>query len=577
MSRGPLLPVRSTSIATPPRDALSTANANIAAYLSRTAARSPDRIATLEPVGGRLGRRRWERTTYRELDARCSAIAGGLAAAGLTRGDRVAVFVRPGRDLVAITFALMRIGALPVLLDPGMGHNALIGSLAKLAPRGFIGVPLAHVVRRLHAARLASIEVDVCIGRPGLPGTVALSELVRRSGVVVEPVALESQDEAAILFTSGSTGPPKGVVYTHGNFQAQIDLVKRLYAIEPGEVDLACFPLFALFNVALDTTSVFPPLDPSRPARCDPEEIAGAIQQHGATYSFGSPAIWRRVAPWCGERGIRFDTLQRVLIAGAPVSPALIEAMRALLPSTGDVHTPYGATECLPVSSISGREVEGRVRMLSESGAGTCVGRPAPGIEVALIRIGDAPVASWSDDLVVPTGELGEICVKGPVVTREYAGESALTAAAKIAAGGALWHRMGDVGYVDGDGRLWFCGRKAHRLETAGGVVLPVPTENVYNLHPRVARSALVGAGARGAERAVLVVEPFAGAMPRTRAARLRFVDELEAVWRARSKVCGPELAPASEVHFRRALPVDVRHNAKIERGELRRWVGERS
>jgi acyl-coenzyme A synthetase/AMP-(fatty) acid ligase len=271
---------------------------------------------------------------------------------------------------------------------------------------------------------------------------------------------------------------------------------------------------------------------------------------------------------------VRLESLRRVLIAGAPVSPALISDLRGVLAPQADVHTPYGATECLPVSSVRGSEIEGDVRARSESGFGNCIGRPAPRIDVAIVPISDAPIASWSDDLRLAPNQLGEICVKGPVVTREYANERELTLAAKSESRDGLWHLMGDVGYFDDLGRVWFCGRKAHRLETEDGVVTPVPTENIYNVHPRVARTALVGAGARGKERAVLVVEPSAGEMPRTDGARKRFREELDDLWsRARATDCIPKVAHASVVHFRRELPVDVRHNAKIERGALKRWV----
>ncbi len=538
---------------------------NIGAHLPRTAARSPRRTAIVEPDG--------RRTSYAELDQRAGEIAAGLCEAGLAAGDRVAVFVRPGRDLVAIAFALFRIGASPVLLDPGMGREAVVAALAKVAPRGFVGVPLAQLLRRLYASRLPSIEISIATRRAPFSGGIALAELVRSAKHSIEPLEREPDDEAAILFTSGSTGPAKGVVYTHANFAAQIELLKRIYSIEAGEVDLACFPLFALFDAALDTTTVFAPLDASHPGRCDPAAIARAAETNGATYSFGSPAIWTRVAPWCRANGVRLESMRRVLIAGAPVSPSLISDMRGVLSAGADVHTPYGATECLPVSSIRGAEIEGDVRARSESGSGNCIGRAAPGIEVALLPITDAPIAIWSEDLRLAPGELGEICVRGPIVTREYANEPELTRAAKISSGKGPWHRMGDVGYFDDEGRLWFCGRKSHRLETASGIVPPVPTENVYNAHPRVARTALVGSGARGQERAVLVVEPSAGAMPRTDAERARFGGELDEIWRTRSRPGVPPLVPASEVRFRRELPVDVRHNAKIERGALKRWV----
>jgi acyl-CoA synthetase (AMP-forming)/AMP-acid ligase II len=542
---------------------------NVASLLERSAERAPERAAVIVP-GSRSGRRSF---SFAELEHTSGRIAHGLHERGLAPGDRVALFVRPGFDLVAVTFALFKLGAVPVILDPGMGVSALVACLARVKPRAFIGVPAAHLVRMLHARELRGIEIRVIAGPSWLAGATTLADL-RRSRGELAAREVRPGDDAAVLFTSGSTGPPKGVVYSHANFAAQVVALRELYGLAPGEIDLACFPLFALFSAALEMTAVFPRVDASRPGKCDPEQVVGALLEHGATTTFGSPAIWRRVVPWCVERGIHLPTLRRALVAGASVPVDLVEGFHRVLPGYADVHTPYGATECLPVSSISGRDLVGGLRARSESGAGTCVGRAAPGIEIALIAISDDAIPAWRDDVRVRG--LGEICVRGSVVTRAYERDERATTLAKIQDGDSIWHRTGDIGYFDEHGLLWFCGRKSHRIETDRGLVMPVPAENVLNLHPRVEHTALVGVGPRGRERAALVVAPRA--MPRGRAARAAFTSELDALLRERGRWTRELAEPRIEtVLYRRALPTDVRHNAKIQREKLKVWAEERA
>ena len=321
---------------------------------------------------------------------------------------------------------------------------------------------------------------------------------------------------------------------------------------------------------------VFPLMDPSRPGRCDPARIAEALETFECSNTFGSPAIWRRVAPWCRAQGRWFPALKRVLVAGAPVSPELVEAIHGMLDGRGEVYTPYGATESLPVCSITGREILA-VREKSEHGFGTCVGKPAPGIELAVIPVRDEPIERWDDALRCGPFQLGEVCVKGAVVTHLYASESEATRAAKIAGDEGFWHRMGDLGWIDDEGRLWFCGRKAHRLETERGTLAPVPTENIVQRHPRVRRAALVGVGPRGAQRAVLVVEPRKGELPRSKSARAALADELRA-FLAAEREAAPLHAPEAIDHvlFHPAFPVDVRHNAKVKNERLQQWAEKR-
>ena len=544
------------------------ASPNVAATLAERARRSPAAPAVLAPRRGE-----WGTTSFAELDGRADAIAHGLAELGLAPGDRAALLLPPGPDLVATVFALFRLGAVPVVADPGRGAAELARSLGRVRPRGFLGTSAAHLFRKMHERELGSVEIAVGTRRGWLPGVPKLDAIARPSRGRFEPVEPAPLAEAAILFTSGSTGPAKGVVYTHAHFLAQLDALRTLYGFAEGEIDLACFPLFALFAPALGMACAFPPIDPRRPGDCDPAAIVRAADATRATTTFGSPAIWRRVVPWAKERGVRLATVRRVLVAGAPVSPDLVEGLLAILPPGAQVHTPYGQTEALPLASISGAEILAR-RAEIEGGFGNCVGRAAPGIEIAIVRVDDGPIARGSDDLLLPANTVGEIAARGAVVTSVYADDAEASAAASIGSGSAAWRRTGDLGYQDDAGLLWFCGRKSHRLETERGLVAPVPVENVLNRHPRVARTALVGLGARGKEVPVVVVEPKAGEMPRSRSDRDRFAREvIERLASLRADAPPRSPGPIERVLFHRSFPVDARHNAKIRSEELRRWA----
>jgi acyl-CoA synthetase (AMP-forming)/AMP-acid ligase II len=388
------------------------------------------------------------------------------------------------------------------------------------------------------------------------------------------PIAETRPNEiAAILFTSGSTGVPKGVVYTHTIFTTQVDMLRDLYGIKPGEIDLCTFPLFALFGPVLGMTCVIPDMDATRPAHVDPRKIFAAIEDFGVTNLFGSPALLKRV----GESGWQNRTmpaLHRVVSAGAPVAAAVLETFATKLGPDARIYTPYGATEALPVCSIGSDEILRETRHCTDRGAGICIGRPVDGIALKIIRISDEPIANWSDDLLVPDGEIGEIAVQGTVVTREYYNRPASTALAKIIdpASGGFYHRMGDVGYRDGQGRIWFCGRKSHRVITPEGTLFTIPCEAVFNTHPGVSRTALVGVGALGSQQPVLCVErkpPSPGMRERIHIEAMR--RELLDLGAQHARTRG-----ITTILFHPSFPVDIRHNAKIFRERLAVWAARK-
>lgn len=543
----------------------------VADDLARMAREHGDLIALHLPKGkvAPTGESTHEAWTFAGLNARVDALAQGLTAAGVTPGMRVAVMVPPSIDFFALTFALLRMTAIPVLIDPGMGVKNLGRCLAEAEPTAFIGVPKAHFARRLFGWARSSVSITVNVGSRGRFFCHHSLEELRRRGEALGPFApppVQSSTPAAILFTSGSTGIAKGALYTHGIFAAQVQLLKATYGIVPGEVDLCTFPLFALFGPALGMSCVVPQMDFTRPATVDPRTIIAQVKQFRVTNLFGSPAVIRRLGDWAAAtQSGPLTSLKRVISAGAPASVPALERFARLLPPGVEIFTPYGATEALPVANIGSAEILGETRRQTEAGEGVCVGRPVPGIEVTVIPIRDDAIPTWDPSQVMPAGTIGEFVIRGPVVTKEYFRRPEATRLAKISdpATGAILHRMGDVGYLDASGRLWFCGRKSHRVETAGGPLYTDQVEPVLNQVPGVRRTALVGITRQGKAMPVICVE-LDGSRP-----------EREVIADLHRRMAEHPLTRriSQVLRYPRAFPVDVRHNSKIFREKLAIWA----
>jgi acyl-CoA synthetase (AMP-forming)/AMP-acid ligase II len=544
---------------------------NIAATLRETAWRFPSQPAIVCPGGrDRFGRAATAPITFAELDRESDSLAFGLSGLGVGKGRRIVLMVRPGVEFIALTFALFKVGAVVVLIDPGMGPRRVFRCLDEVEPDGFVAIPAVQALRILSFGRFPQARFNVTVGKRWFWAGATYESLMAepdQSGATLRLFHLaetKAADPAAVIFTSGSTGVAKGVVYEHGMFAAQVEALRDYYGVEPGGADLPGLPLFALFNSAMGVTTVVPPMDPTRPAQVDPEKIVAAIQEHRVTQGFGSPAIWNRVGRYCEARGISLPTLRRVFSAGAPVPVDVVSRMKGTLVAEGaEMHTPYGATEALPVSSITATEILTRTAEMTRQGSGTCVGRPFPTMRLKIIDIVEGPIGSLADVREVPAGEIGEIIVQGAVVTREYFRKPEATAAAKIPDGTGFWHRMGDVGYLDGAGALWFCGRKSHIVETGEGRMFTDCVEAIFNAHPRVARCALVGIGPRPRQTPVIVVELESGPAPEALTAELRDLAKTNVNTRQIERF----------LYYPGSLPVDVRHNTKINREQLAAWA----
>ena len=545
---------------------------NIAAHLPVMAAKQPSTTAVHFPYKrDRNNQPLYQSLTYAELDQLSNRIAAGLESIGIGRGVRTVLMVKPSLDFFALTFALFKVGAVPILIDPGMGIKNLKVCLQEAEPEAFIGITKAHIARLLFGWGQKTLKIILTVGSRLFWGGTTLTKMIQPipPDHPYETVNTRMDETAAILFTSGSTGVPKGAVYSHGNFIAQVEALRDIYKIEPGEIDLPTFPLFALFAPALGMTSVIPEMDFTRPGSVDPENIISAIKRFNVTTMFGSPALIHRVALYGEKHAVYLPTLKRAISAGAPVPAVVLERFVQMLETGVQVYTPYGATESLPVCSVGSEEILQETRFLTEQGRGVCVGYPVPSIQLEIITISDHEISLWQDDLKIPAGEIGEIVVKGPQVTRSYFNRSESTRLAKIpvADGNDFFHRMGDLGYRDELGRVWFCGRKAHRVVTPQETLFTIPCEAIFNTHSKVFRTALVGVGVNPGKKPVicLELEKDAGNVDQK-----QLVDELIHI--AKKHEITKNI---NQFLIHSAFPVDIRHNAKIFREKLAVWAEE--
>ena len=544
---------------------------NVANALNWQAERQPNAVAIHYPKSSAFRKDHYESVTYNELNALADCYARGLHEYGITPGTRTALMLTPGLDFFAMFFALFKAAAVPVLIDPGIGMKPLKECLAEASPKAFIGVTKAHFARKVLGWAKESCELLVTAGPTLGLGGINLKKLrdmgSNSTGEIDHQV--KPDDMAAILFTSGSTGVPKGVVYRHRHFNAQVEMLRNTFDIEPGEVSLPTFPPFALFDPALGMTTIVPEMDPTRPAEADPEKLVKAINRFKVTNIFGSPALLNTLSHYCIDRKIRLESVTRVISAGAAVPVGTIRRMQQSLYRDAEIHTPYGATECLPVSSVSASQIDDRMVDRIESGDGVFVGEPIEPNQVKVIKISDMAFNDLSETTEMPYGMPGEIIVTGPSCTDSYWERDNDTLMSKLTDEmGNTWHRMGDVGIMDGLGRLWYCGRVSQRIETGQETLFADQCEAIFNQHPDLVRSAVVGVGTKGRQTPVLCIE-VKGKLSSVDSERVHF--DLLQLAQAHGIT-----KSIRTVLFHPGFPVDIRHNSKIGREELAQWAAKK-
>ena len=495
------------------------------------------------------------RISWRDLAARTRAVAAGLVVAGLTPGDRVALLVPPSVDLTVALYAVWRAGGVIVVADQGLGLRGLARALRGAHVDYVIAAGpglMAAGPLRIPGARISTVELPAVASALLRVGRSMPELAVLGSGRELPPEP-GAEADAAVLFTSGATGPAKGVRYRHGRLRAQVDLIRTTYGITAVDRIVAAFAPFALYGPALGIASAVPETDVTRPGSLTAPALARAAAAIDATVVFASPAALRNVVATADDltQADRqaLGRIRLVMSAGAPVPAPLLQAVAALVPSAS-LHTPYGMTEALPLADIDLPGI-----LAAGAGDGVCVGRPLPGVSLGVAPLDGVNFSS-------EPGLTGEIWVSAPHLKDSY---DARWAVDRRSAAHPGWHRTGDVGFLDDQGRLWIQGRLVHVIRTAAGPVTPVGIE--LRAQAALVRAGLIDAGAGvaavgvgpvGAAQVVLVVAGRGPLLP-----ELAVTDAVRAA-------AGVQVAAVLRI---RALPVDLRHQSKIDRVAVAQWA----
>ncbi|MGI6523973.1 MAG: fatty acid CoA ligase family protein [Bdellovibrionota bacterium] len=511
---------------------------------------------------------KYAQVTYEALNNLVNQYQRGLAEAGLRCGDKVIMLVSPGIDFLALSYAVMGRGGIPIFLDPGMGLKKLLKCIEDAAPEGFIVSPKAHLLRLAKPGIFHKAKFYVTASE-WFPFAGLTTSFMKKYSAKPLP-EVTSSGTCLIAYTSGATGDPKGVIFTDSMIADQLRIFKDVFGFsaENGEKDLPLLPVFSLFTVALGVCSVFPPVNPAKPLELEPHKIVRLINDLQIAYSFGSPALWNKISEYCVRSSNRLPSLRKIFMAGAPVQRVTLERLKDLL-DDGEATTPYGATEALPVTLITMDQILNAQPCCATSGeCGVLVGKQIASMRVGVIASVAEAIPDISDVKWLPNYQIGEVVVSGANVSPEYFENPQATKLAKIKDGDTFWHRMGDMGYLDAEGNLYFCGRKAHVVSCKGRTYYSVPTEKVFNAHPKVARSALIPV--EGGQDVGIVVEPYPQYWQELPQIKERFLKELADLAGA-----NPITADIKKFFFYKSFPVDGRHNAKIFRDRLAELIAD--
>ena len=521
---------------------------NIANHIRELAGSCGERKAIIIRNGkDSQGKPTFASMTYGELDKRSDYLAWGLCAAGMRPGMKAVFIARPSLELYALYIAAMKLGAVPVLIPQGLGWSYILTCVMQCAPGAFIGTPGTFCMKIFFGRAFSTVDVNIMIGKFQLFGGLPSGKLKGKDEPypIYDFGALETE---ALLFTTGSTGAAKGAILTNEILEGQLGTMEELLPKQGDLPDLSFLVPHTLLGLCLGRTMLIEDAD------ANPQDIAETVVSQAPEYAFASPATWTQLADFCKRRKWRLEGLKNAVLSGPPALTALhTELTLSAVDENADTIQTYGMAEALFVSAIKGLAmIESKAENLpGNPGRGICLGKSAKGIECRII--------STADNKPLPAGEVGEICLCGAGVATGYLNRPDESAMCKIEEDGRDWLRSGDIGILDKDGLLWYLGRKAFVVETAGGVLYPSCCEEIMNMFPSIRRSLLVGVGEKPAQIPVLIIEPEPSCYEKMADSRGKILKYLEKF---------PQTASIRHLLFRHEIPDDIPQNTQ--------WAAER-
>jgi acyl-CoA synthetase (AMP-forming)/AMP-acid ligase II len=529
---------------------------NIGFWPQYYAATQPNQVAFKIPIFKWLNSTvTYQQYTFHELENKIQSAHDYFLQHNVQPGYLVLLIMPMSPKFIANLFGLFRIGAIPILIDPGLPIKKMASALNPTQPTLLIGKKI-HLWIAKYRLKLTSIRRHI-----SPPPTKKIYQNLNnhyptKTENKPHKKSFDAKSTLAIVFTSGSTGIPKGVTYTHELCKAQLNLLKTAYQLDPGKIDIPLLLNFCLFNPALGIATVLPPINVKAPLKTSLQKLLKILGDKEITHSFGSPIFWKAITTKALKLKKTFSHIQKLFLAGCSAPTGLIENLKIIFPNA-HFEIPYGATEALPLTTLSGTLLCEKQK--KHPYAGACLGKPLPGIKIIILDLSQpCPLSPMT---------VGEIAASGPIVSQDYDQLPNQNKENKwIDHQQTLWHRMGDVGYIDHEGCIWFLGRKKECCITASQIMYTEPCEAVFLKHPAVQRAALIFIPTKTASIPAMVIEPKQWSTVYLPWKKKAFIRTLQTM--ALSKA---HTSTIQHFFIQRSLPVDIRHNAKIHRLSLQK------
>jgi acyl-CoA synthetase (AMP-forming)/AMP-acid ligase II len=516
------------------------------------------------------GKMAYSHLTFRQLNQRSNELARGLQQAGVIRGTRAAVQMLPGIEWFSITYALLKIGAVPILLQPSLGMRKMAQCVKTVEPEILITEPRYQVIQLFNSNNYQSVHLQINTEKRWFSKGLSITDLQKSEPATFQPAEMRPNDTGLIVFsTSCECDTPRPTVYTHGMLNAIIELLKSVMAVTLDSTLITTFPQFMVLAPAMGIRQIIPESHSLKASKLDPRSLIESIWDFGVTHILMSSTRLMMLTEFLKDEAIFLPSIQRIVSWGEPYPALELQRLHTFINEKTQIFPLYGMTEAPVISTLGSYKIVSETQVKTERGFGLCEGKVVDGIEMRIIEVSDRPVDNWSDDLLVKDGGIGELVVKGDAVSRQYFNNSKNDALHKIPDGKFMWHRTGDIGWLDTRGNFWFCGRKQDRVTISEEETLyTIPCEAVFMQHERVYRCIIVGVGPAPYQTPVLIIELAPGDSGKYISTLTHELLDLAKAY--------PHTGNINHILFRKSFPVHSLFHQKINRKQLTKWAAKK-